>query len=258
MKKSFAVVACIVGGFLAQDAGATPLPAVTASYEGNFDINNAFTGHGLWFANIFGAQPNDKTWSIDQTATNNNFNFQNGQLDISGTVLNTVNGVGASMEFAFRLFEDPNHPGVLQCGNTNCGNPTQQERDNIVFFDGDANNGGFIGKVTGTGVLDGLQMDVFINSPDSMTQPVAPKLGQLGYGGNWTTSDFGYSNWFTYDIKAQATDTRFVAQGTSGDINLTLTGNPNSQIPPVPLPAGLPLLIAGLGAFAMVRRRQRA
>ena len=86
------------------------------------------------------------------------------------------------------------------------------------------------------------------------------KAGQLGFGGNWVDLNFGYSNWVRWTVRDKPSN---IVTGMSGigDVNFTFAGNDdpvgNNPIP-TPLPAGLPLLIAGLGALAYLRRRKTA
>ncbi|MEM8653700.1 MAG: VPLPA-CTERM sorting domain-containing protein [Pseudomonadota bacterium] len=251
----------MAGAGMAANAATMP---VDGDYEGTYQLGNAFSSHGLWLPDLLlnsdGSSAGfDNTWSF-VLGSDTKAIYENGTLGLSGTVENTKGGVTYSLGFQFRLNEVTNHPGNLICGRDACRAASQEERDNIRFFDGDAN--GVIGTITGLGDLDGLVLDVTINKPNASDGN--PKLGQLGFGGNWTTTNFGYSNWLKYDLRDQVADTSLAGligrSSGHGDINadLTLDGDPISSTPPVPLPAGLPLLVGGLGALAFMRRRRKA
>jgi len=249
MKLSFMRAAAVCAATLIGGAAyATSVPAVGDSYVGNYDLNNAFGGHGLWLPGFLG----DHTWSV----TGGTANYDGTTMSLNGSVENNVGGTTYSMNFDFLVTQTSNVPAAPYCGSGQaCQSITQDMKDNMVYFDMGANS--IMGTVTGTGALAGLSMDLVMRPLGIAPDPNKP--GQLGYGGNWTNLDFGYSNWLTWSVTSSAQ----VSTGSSGsgDVNLTFTGNGNpgggNNPPPVPLPAGLPLLLTGLAGMAWMRRKQR-
>lgn len=233
----------------ASAASASPIPGVTDDYHGSYDLGNAFSSHGLWLPGIFSGY--DNTWSVQSGKGV----YAGNTLTLDGTVQNSKNGNTLSLDFDFTMYENAGHSGPLECGSSACNSATQDMRDNIVYFD--MGTTGVQGTIKGTAntVLEGLVIDVTMMFGNTGT-----KLGQLGYGGNWTTLDFGYSNWLTWSVSSQATASNWTTakNSGSGDINLDFlpNGDTTGQTP-VPLPAGLPLLLAGVGAFGLLRRRAR-
>lgn len=241
-----AVVALTALG--ASVATASPIPSVTDSYQGSYDLSNADTNHGLWLKNLYSGV--DKTWSISSGKAV----YVGNTLTLNGTVTN--NGGALSLDFSFLLTEKPGHSGPLQCGNAGCPGVTQQMKDNIVYFDEGTNPTQGTIKGTSGSVLEGLLLDVTM-VPTNGTKP-----GQLGYGGNWFDNAFGYSNWFAWTVVSQADNSNWVTKNNggshNGDINVTMLANGDTiNQTPIPLPAGLPLLLAGLGAFGLARRFSR-
>ncbi|MEM6577555.1 MAG: VPLPA-CTERM sorting domain-containing protein [Pseudomonadota bacterium] len=85
-----------------------------------------------------------------------------------------------------------------------------------------------------------------------------PLAGQLGVGANDKNLDFGFSTWTKFftpvDCVAGQNCTKI-----KGDINISLSDDPTGGgMPPVPLPAGMLLLPAGLAMLAGLRRRRKA
>ncbi|MEP1538183.1 MAG: VPLPA-CTERM sorting domain-containing protein [Paracoccaceae bacterium] len=240
MKKLIGAALIAASTIFSGSAQATAIPGVSDSYNGNFDIENAFGGHGLYLPNLISGL-NDRTWSITDGAAS----FFNNTLKMVGSVSNG----GFSLDFDFQVFENSTHAGGLVCGNNQaCNNATQEMRDNIVFFDMGANS--IMGTVTGTAgtALDGLSMDIVMS-------PLPSKPGQLGFGGNWTTLDFGYSNWMEWTVTSQASKQAVKSAG-NGDINFDFAGNNDNNVPPVPLPAGMPLVLTAMAGLYAIRRRQ--
>lgn len=224
-----AAVSLTIGGA----AWGSSLPAVDESYEGNYALQNAFTSHGLWLPGFLG----DRRWSVDSGLAE----YSDGALSLDGTVSQTIGGTEYSMDFDIDLTETTDAPNGLVCGTATCNSATTEMRDNIVHFDMGDNP--IMGTVTGTGLLDGLVMQLVMRPLDGNGR----KPGQLGYGGNWRNLDFGYSNWLSWNVTQFAK----VKTGSSGN------GDINVDLIPAPLPAGLPLVLTGAMGFYAVRRRQK-
>ena len=259
MNKSFVFGALTALGLtVGTVATATSIPSVTDPYFGNYDLENAFGGHGLWLPGLFTTA--DRTWSVVTEESTANFtpgaSGGAGYMDLIGRVENGVGGSTQSLDFNFRIFENPDHAGDLVCGTAACEAADATQRENIVFFDMGTND--IMGTVTGTAGtdLEGLSIDITMRTPASYDGE--PKLGQLGFGGNWLDLSFGYSNWLNWTVTSQATDASFGTRsaGGTGDLNLNFVsnGSPITPPPPIPLPAGLPLLLVGLLSFGAIRR----
>ena len=249
MNKFLTAAAFAVGTMTAGMAAASPIPGITDPYQGNYDLGDAFSSHGLWLPHLLG----DHTWSINAGST---ANLNGTYLDMTGTATQTVNGTDYTVAFDFSVIETTDAPNGLICGSGQaCNGATQEMRDNIMFFDmGSAST---MGTITGLGALAGLSLDVIMRPLGGTGR----KPGQLGYGGNWTTLDFGYSNWMWFDVTSEADNavaglSATLGQRRGGDINLDFLANSTPGPLPVPLPAGLPLLLAGMGALYGLRRRK--
>ncbi|MEM9436370.1 MAG: VPLPA-CTERM sorting domain-containing protein [Pseudomonadota bacterium] len=243
------VCAAVAAIAVAGTASASSIPAVDGDYRGSYDLGNAFSTHGLWLPGFIG----DDTWSI----VGGSALYNNGLLDLQGSVEQTVGTTTYGLDFNISvkeivgLSQDPYCGGGTSPGE--CKTATQEMKDNIVYFD--MGGTGSMGMVTGTGSLAGLVMDLVM-------RPLPDKPGQLGFGGNWRDLEFGYSNWLRWDVIQDANSvvaggSKFYGSGNNGDINLNFLAN-STTIDPVPLPAGLPLVLTVMGAFAWMRRRQRA
>ncbi|MFZ5965221.1 VPLPA-CTERM sorting domain-containing protein [Thalassococcus sp. BH17M4-6] len=68
-----------------------------------------------------------------------------------------------------------------------------------------------------------------------------------GYAGLAKILEIGENNSFTFTGRHDLSHTAHIS---------VFTGDPRDPPSPVPLPAGLPLLLGGLGIFALIRRRQ--
>ncbi|MEM6373247.1 MAG: VPLPA-CTERM sorting domain-containing protein [Pseudomonadota bacterium] len=116
------------------------------------------------------------------------------------------------------------------------------------------------GTLTGFGDLLGLTLAVLAKP---LTGPEAAQWGSSMDGSttgpNNKNANFGMAHWFMVDSIDNACTTSFCAT-YSGDIAdlLGRQGDINVDLTPVPLPAGLPLLAAGIAGFAVLRRRKAA
>lgn len=89
------------------------------------------------------------------------------------------------------------------------------------------------GSLTGfSGVVDGLML--------SLSHRTGTPLPQLGDGANDKNDEFGFSTWFSVNNQSNQ----------YGDINLNLS--------PVPLPAGVVLLLTGLAGLGAARRFKKS
>jgi len=148
---------------------------------------------------------------------------------------------------------------------------------------------GYLATVTSTQeqeFLNGVNAAYAASSPYVSTQYVTAWLGASDVAAegtwNWVTGEtFDYTNWGTrqpndYGFYGQdylagwwnnSMNWRHVSDqwndcsGTCGIRKFVVEYDPdssgNNQPPPVPLPAGLPLLAAAIGAFGMIRRRRK-
>lgn len=117
------------------------------------------------------------------------------------------------------------------------------------------------GTLTGTGVLDGLNLRLSrmpVNGP-YVTQ-IGTGIDPNTPGGNIKNAEKGLAVWFFTHIESATCSICTTAlqsnlAGENGDMNINLRV---LAIPaPVPLPASGMLGLAGLGAFAVLRRRAR-
>ena len=93
------------------------------------------------------------------------------------------------------------------------------------------------------GVVDNMMLTL-TQKPSDGSMPA-----QLGVGANDKRVDvFGFSTWFEWYRTDQLADN--YGRSGYGDVNL--------ELQPVPLPAGVWLLLAGVGAFGAVRGRKTA
>ncbi|MEO9515680.1 MAG: VPLPA-CTERM sorting domain-containing protein [Paracoccaceae bacterium] len=239
MKKFIGAALIAASTIFAGSAQATAIPGVSDSYNGNFDIENTYSGHGLWLPGLIKGL--DRTWDVTGGAAS----FFNNTLTMVGSVANG----GFSLDFEFEVFENTTHTGSVYCGGGNdCNNASQEQLDNVVFFDMGANS--IMGTITGTAgtALEGLSIDVEMS-------PLPSKPGQLGFGANYLDLEFGYSNWIEWTVTSQA-DKQAVKASGNGDVNFNFTGNNDNNVPPVPLPAGMPLVLTAMAGLYAIRRRQ--
>lgn len=246
IKAAFVAVSLCIAG----TASATPVPAYDQSYEGIFNINNAYPHHGLYLPGLTAGLGGDTRWGV----TGGEATYVSNTLTLEGSAVNKT-ASNLSLDFNFSLNEKVGYVGTAYCGQSGgsgCSSTAAADvaaREEIKFFD--------LATATLKGTagtdLEGLLIELTVKPGDGSKPP------QFGYGANWLNMAFGYSNWFYYDVVKQANDPNFAVTANSwgGDINLTFTGS-DSQLPPVPLPAGLPLLLGALGVMGIVGRKRRS
>jgi len=87
-----------------------------------------------------------------------------------------------------------------------------------------------------TGWLDNTSYTFDLTFTDSLIEVFVDGVLEISHSGTFTDGAFGFYNYSQNQV---------LYAGITEDV-----------LPPVPLPAGLPLLLAGLGAFGWMRRRQ--
>ena len=113
------------------------------------------------------------------------------------------------------------------------------------------------GTMTGTGILAGLNLSVTrlpANGSDATQVGSSPGTGTRG--ANNKNDNLGMANWFKITVDSSACGTFCTTNaseisslnGRQGDINVDLA--------PVPLPAGMLLLLTGIAGLGAARRRK--
>lgn len=235
MKSKFIVAALALG--LASPAAASTLLDFTSSAIGVGNTTGSHAGVGYTITGVGGALTN-------ATHGNNNgcnvgYSFAcagptNGKYDVGFGVVgngnnNEINGMIASSEYVEVKFDSVvkllGFAGMLTYNNNNVGGGTEQVR------------------------LDYSKNGEAFNSLYGNTQNIVSDGG-----GSFGT--VGLS--FLKDLMLQVDTVRFYAFGTipfdDGNANVTAAA---LEIAAVPLPAGLPLLLAGMGALGFAARRKK-
>ena len=167
--------------------------------------------------------------AFTETAAGVTFTFQNpsslgtNQFDLGANGLNFGGGGVSAVSFEFTVdtaIELTGYFGFDQSGLM-AANATLSEGGTIL-------DNGFAFNSAGTSAADAIRR---------------------GFGGQ----SFNLSPTATYSVVVNNVTPTTSSFLTAIEFNL-----PSPKPPAVPLPAGLPLLLAGLGAFAWVRRRQSA
>lgn len=230
-------------------AGAVSAAPIEPDF-GTYDMGDAFSSHGLWFSDELvdtdgnGLSTAAQRWSVE-TATLT-------YTDNGGVGLNTltIDGVvehnGYRLGFDFDLVEiahagDPACGVQAGCGLAPVGDATQDHYDGVKFFGFPGLGALSTASIFGLDSLAGLTFDLSIAPGDGSKPP------QFGYCANWVDCLLGYSNWFYFARSDQNLFKVAIDGRGNGDVNLTAS--------PVPLPATGWMLIAGLGALAMRRRK---
>ena len=261
---------------LAALATTLALPAGAATLPDSFDVGagDRADGRSIWFRNLFsgpGAGGSD-LFSISGGGF-----VQNG--DGSAALTGTATSLDAgSIQFDVdvQLSLSPNPPGSRggYCqfnGARDCvtgapimggGAATGPQFDGLTAAEAqdrvDMWNFYTIDSATLTGVMGSLVDGLVLTLTDKTD---GNHLPQLGLGANAFDQDnLGFSAWFNWvsNQGADATygDYTFAGSG-NGDFNMDVNNGGVLDIAPVPLPAGMWLMLGGLGALGAVRRSRR-
>lgn len=131
-----------------------------------------------------------------------------------------------------------------------------------IFFD--FSGGALQINVDGVSLSDPM-VSLFLDDGSAVGNLTGTILGTNDDGGTGLNSqlslllaDDSYvlavGSWFLRDTEARSG----IASSPSSDGTYTATFNQNVDLAAVPLPAGLPLMLVGLGAFGIARRRKTA
>ncbi len=220
---------CAAAVFFSTIHGAQALTSAT------YDVSNATNTHGLWLAGDAGL--------------GNYFSITSGLFTVdagTGTALlqmsassSSLAGAGFDVDVQFDYL-----CAGSQVGQAGCDSFELPQIDGNVDTDADdqadwefflINNG----TLTGTGALDGLLISINTR-PDDGSKPF-----RFGEGANWFDWDFGASGWFNFEVVVN--NSGYSVHNSRGDLNLDLT--------PVPVPAGVWLLLSGLAGLGVTRKK---
>lgn len=191
-------------------------------------VNTGSNDHALWLPNLVAGsaywQFVDGTGVFVVTANGASLNataVQNG---------NASNQVNISLEFDHVI--PPVGYTPTKCGGGGCGDTSGWDFFRLAMP----------GSITGASAsLAGLVLDITDKGP----------YAQLGLGANDKDgTEFGFSMWFGW--AAGALNTYHFGNSNHGDVNLELLPSE------IPLPAGVWLMLAGVGSLVGLRRKQRA
>ena len=226
--------------------------SMTAMYEVSSAVGSG-SDHSLWFSE--GLQP-DNTMSnhigkdFDFLSGATMKMFDDGTARVEGEVVSQDhNNAGFMVDYQFGSVASlPFTPEWKESNGSKPGADAQ-----LMDLVG--------GTLTGTGVLAGLNLSVTrmpVNGP-YVTQ-IGTGIDASTPGGNIKNADLGMAVWFFTHIQSATcvvctTALQSNLAGENGDMNVNLRVLP--VVAPVPVPASGLLGLAGLGAFAAVRRRAR-
>lgn len=179
--------------------------------------------------------------------------------DVTGDVLysgRATNLGDSALQFDFAIeldyTENAGQEGYCQYGGAKIDCPGDVPVDEWSFYTFSS------AILTGLGAMEGITASL-----SDHTNGV--HLPQAGIGANaFDKTEPGFSAWFNWVVAGFGPqDSHYVFASSAarkhGDINIDLSGVPGKGgVSPVPLPAGLPLLIAGLGGLGLASRRKRA
>ena len=230
-------------------AGGGSAATMTKQFDATSAVGNG-SDHSLWFKlGIGGAAYTD--FDFDPAGTLTLFDDDTMTLVGSTTSQNIpeIGGVAAGFEIDFSYNNVFTNSGGAFTPEFKSENGSVEVLGQTFF----RNMTG--GTLTGTGILDGLVLTVERLPEEG---PEATQIGPsdgVNEGANNKNTNYGMANWFkitgitdacTSTFCDSVTDDFAYLDGSQGDINIDLA--------PVPLPAGLLLLLTGIGGLAAVRR----
>lgn len=244
--------------------------AYAASIPTDFDamISDYDGIRGFWFDGLIAGDA-DNGDLRHFTVSNGMMSRGGGTATLTGTIASVANN-DLTFDFEVNLSDSDPQDGYCQytwpayncvtgdkiMGNGDVKGPLLDQSivDMWDFFSFDS------GTLEGTGALDGFDLTL-TDKTDGEHKP------QLGKGANaLEVGDFGFSTWFNFDstdgegteVSLDGVTYVFGASG-SGDINVDV--NNGEVLPdnpaPVPLPAGIWLMLAGMGALGAAARARR-
>ncbi|MEM9473088.1 MAG: hypothetical protein AAGA00_14110, partial [Pseudomonadota bacterium] len=124
------------------------------------------------------------------------------------------------------------------------------------------------GTLTGIGALDGLVLTVEAKPLDGTAAVQYGSAPLTTEGPNNKNQNRGLAHWFSISNVNNGCTTTYCGGdgiadaisnllGRQGDINLDIALDPNQNIPGVPIPAALPLLMSALGFFGFMGWRRK-
>ena len=250
--------------------GATKAAPVPGPYTGTYVADSVTSGnpHAFWTP-LFAGNNNEKFWNFENNSGLFAWNgplVAGNQAKLTGDIVNFGNSTWKftmDVDFTYLATGGRSHAaGTLKCefSSALCNSAAYTSASsNFEFFS-------TTGTLTGSGALAGFDVS-FVTYPAG---PPYPMPMQLGFGANnkpggaasesaldtlgistWLTMTIVNNNGNVFDLQNFAPGTTFTGSGQRADINVSLTA--------VPLPAALPLLLAGLVGLGVIgRRHQRA
>ncbi len=237
-------------------AAISALPGI-ASAASTYDVTNYNATTGLWTDNMVQKQGGGRAgdafskWSL----SNGHLSIDdNGVARMTGKATNHGDGaIGLNFVLDMKIDPDSTNTGYCQYGGApfDCVNGN---RSNAPF---DTSAWTYLdmlgGTLTGTGEMSGIVLKL-----SDVTN--GKHLPQMGVGANaFDKGDLGFSSWLSWVSADGSTDnsTKYDFLGSSANSNNKHLDF-NVDLAVMPLPAGAPLLIAGLGVLGFVRSRRKA
>ncbi|ABG33001.1 VPLPA-CTERM sorting domain-containing protein [Roseobacter denitrificans] len=230
-------------------AGAGSAGVISGDYRASSAIGSGTqtSDHSLWIQNgLGGAIGSDFDFSPDGLLSV----LGDGTMNLSGTVISQDNA-NAGFVISF------DYNNVFETAGGTAFTPTFKSENGSASAPDTILRNLTGGTMMGTGILAGLNLSVTRlpeNGSDATQVGSSPAAGIRG--ANNKNENLGMANWFKIAVTSSncgtfctnnASDISSLA-GRQGDINVDLA--------PVPLPAGMLLLLTGIGGLAAARRRK--